>query len=506
MKRILHFIISTVLVMGFSFLQAQTYVGSTVCAGCHPDKASDWSQSGHPYKFNVIENNQPPVYPDFVTNFEDTWMANLGDGSHTWADIAGVIGGFGWKARFVGQDGVIIGTASSQYPDAGQGHNQFNFYGGVDYGWVDYDASHENKIYNYSCFKCHTTGGDTTGTWLPAVPGLGNFTEGGVGCEGCHGPGSEHAAGPTADNIDRVYEQVHEDNTSGGLTVYGVLQTPDPAGNDINFMCGTCHNRGYNNQIDVSGGFIRHHEQWDEFTTTDMYDMGLTCKTCHNPHKRAIWDGDGITKQCGDCHAKEVTTLNHSDGANCIDCHMPYAAKSGTTRGQSGYKGDIRSHLFLITVNNESMFTEDGKWVKDDDAREASLSPAFSCLGCHNDDPDDNIADMTLDEAVAAAKDMHEPTGIAENHNLLLGVYPNPTQGATKISVNLTQSGDVTLNIFNTAGQLVYTMVNNNQSAGVHVLLWDGNSNTGASVNPGYYFIKVSTANSTSVKKLVLTN
>jgi len=83
---------------------------------------------------------------------------------------------------------------------------------------------------------------------------------------------------------------------------------------------------------------------------------------------------------------------------------MPYADKSGTTRGQSGYKGDIRSHLFRITPNTESMFTEDGKWVKDDDTREASLSPAYSCLGCHNDDPNDDIPDMTLEAAAAAAR------------------------------------------------------------------------------------------------------
>jgi len=205
-KNLLSLIVTLFALGSFTLMQAQTYVGSDACKECHPDNFTEWKASGHPYKFNVIENNQPPVYPDFVTNFEDQWMDSLGDGTHTWADVAGVIGGFGWKARFVGQDGIIIGTASSQYPDAGQGHNQFNFFGGVDYGWVNYDVDHENKAYNYGCFKCHTTGGDTLGTWLPAVPGLGTFTEQGIGCESCHGPGSDHVADSSASSIDKVYE------------------------------------------------------------------------------------------------------------------------------------------------------------------------------------------------------------------------------------------------------------------------------------------------------------
>jgi len=325
-----------------------------------------------------------------------------------------------------------------------------------------------------------------------------------TGCESCHGPGSDHAAAPTTDNIDRVYEFVHQDNSLGGLERYGELITPDNDRDDPNFLCGTCHNRGYTNHIDASSGFVRHHEQWDEFVSGPHYDAGFTCLTCHDQHKRTIWDGDGIKLNCGTCHPEEVQTKNHNDEADCLDCHMPYAAKSGTKRGQSGYKGDVRSHLFRITPNTESMFTEDGKWVRDDDTREASLSPAYTCLGCHNDDPDDDIPEMTLDDAAEYAKDMHEPSGIYERDQIVLGVYPNPTHGATKISFNLTNSGDVSLNIFNTSGQLVYTLKYGNQSAGSQMITWDGNSNTGADITPGYYFVKLTAGDKTAVKKLVL--
>jgi len=503
MKKLLPLFISLMFLAGGSLvLQSQTFVGSDACKLCHSEKYGDWVASGHPYKFNVIVDNQPPVYPPEAINFQAQWMDSLADGSLGWADIAGVIGGYGWKARFVGKDGHLVGTAGAVSGD-GLGHNQFNFYGGVDHGWVDYHPGDE-KIYNYGCFKCHTTGGDTLGTWLDTAPGLGTFTEQGIGCESCHGPGSDHIAGPDTTNIDRVYEFAHMDNPMGGLSIDGVIQTANPDGDDINFLCGTCHNRDYKNQINASGGFIKHHEQWDEFTYTGHFEHEMNCLTCHNPHKRTIWDGDGITKECGLCHSEQVELTNHGAGATCIDCHMPFAAKSGTKRGQSGYVGDVRSHLMKIIPDTESMFTEDGAWVRADDEREAALSPAYSCLGCHNNDPEDNIPDMELGAAAAAAEDMHENTLVAQQKEIKLGIYPNPTNGAVKVSFDLQTVQNVSFEVFNATGQLVYVVNDVAYNAGSQLISWDGESNTGSVINSGYYFVKVSSANLTAVKKLVI--
>ncbi len=134
----------------------------------------------------------------------------------------------------------------------------------------------------------------------------------------------------------------------------------------------------------------------------------MECTECHNPHKMVIWDGEGITKTGGTCHTGQMATTNHTARTTCIDCHMPFTAKSGTTLGQSGYKSDVRSHLLKIIPDTAFMFSAGGSVVRNDEERPAALSPHFTCLGCRNDDPDDDIPDQTIEAAVLAAPNMHQ--------------------------------------------------------------------------------------------------
>ncbi len=159
-----------------------------------------------------------------------------------------------------------------------------------------------------------------------------------------------------------------------------------------------------------------------------------------------------------------------------------------------------------IIPDTNSMYTEDGAWVKDDDEREAALSPAYACLGCHNNDPDDGIPDKTLAQAAAQAKDMHEATFISQQTDIVLNVYPNPSVGPMKINFTLMSSQDISVNIYNASGQTVYTMSEVNLPNGTIAVDWDGRSNTGMDVKAGYYFVKVTAGTLTSVQKVVIMN
>ncbi len=330
------------------------FVGSATCQQCHPQHYADFIDSGHPYKFNFITGEDAPIYPDFV---EASRTLTLPTGASSWDEMKGVIGGFGWKARFVDNTGHIVGTLNSDL-NTGGGDNQYNFYDGTDWGWVDYHPA-DNKEYNYGCFRCHTTGASEDGEWLDGI--YGTFAYGGVQCEGCHGQGNKHV----------------ENNGSGYIA--------NPVGSDVTELCGQCHYRNEDHSVAASGGFTKHHEQYDEFIHTGHYTgSGMNCSTCHDPHKRVIWDGDGIKQGCTDnCHGS-VTTVSaaHND---CVSCHMAKTAKSAV-QTIAGYQGDVHNHTFAIATDTTwNMFTDDGSKMRLDDNGHTKIAKTNVCYGCHAD-------------------------------------------------------------------------------------------------------------------------
>jgi len=318
------------------------YVGMTTCAGCHTEIADVFSLSGHPYKLNKVVDGQPPTYPF-------TEVTDVPEG-YTWDDISYVIGGYNWKARFIDLDGYII-TGDE---DATTQYNFFNEAIGLGDNWVGYHAGEVEKPYD--CGTCHTTGYQPEGN-QDGLPGLiGTWAEPGITCEECHGPGSNHVGDP-----------------------YGVAMTIDRSSDS----CGSCHVRGGPEAIDASGGFIKHHEQFEELFQTKH--RSLECIACHDPHAGVIQAreaGTATTRvECESCHFQEAqyqaSTVMQSF-VQCIDCHMPRLAKSALGDAEA-YTGDIRTHIFAIDPGATAQFTEDGS------AAISQITLDFACKSCHRD-------------------------------------------------------------------------------------------------------------------------
>ncbi len=86
------------------------------------------------------------------------------------------------------------------------------------------------------------------------------------------------------------------------------------------------------------------------------------------------------------------------------------------------------------------------------------------------------------------------PEFFAVNQN-----FPNPFNAKTSIAFGLPTSADVTINIFNVAGQLVESMELGNVNAGNHSVVWDASD-----VASGVYFYKVSAGDFTETLKMTL--
>ena len=307
--------------------KAKGYTGPQACAECHSDKYNDYRASGHPKKLRPAAEAR-------------AWGIPLPEG-YEWDDISYVIGGANWKARFVDTQGYII-TKTGPNKDQ-PGKNQYNLATGR---WVNY---HPGEKKPYTCGTCHTSAYSKEGhqDGLPGIVGTWAFP--GVTCEECHGPGAAHAKAPSKSNIK-------------------VDKSPA--------ACGKCHIRGTKEKIPAKKGFIRHHEQYNEYLA-GPHAGKLGCATCHDAHKRAEVS---IKKQCQACHPKQAREFKGSkmqrSGVTCVDCHMPPAGKSAEIFGR--YVGDVKSHIVKISTNPaDNMFTDDGKFAT------GILTVDFACLRCH---------------------------------------------------------------------------------------------------------------------------
>jgi hypothetical protein len=91
------------------------------------------------------------------------------------------------------------------------------------------------------------------------------------------------------------------------------------------------------------------------------------------------------------------------------------------------------------------------------------------------------------------------PTAYALNAN-----YPNPFNPTTNISFALPIDSKVSLKIYNVAGQLVRTLVNETMVAGTHTVTWDGINSNGEKVASGIYFYKLNAGDYSKTMKMVI--
>jgi hypothetical protein len=82
--------------------------------------------------------------------------------------------------------------------------------------------------------------------------------------------------------------------------------------------------------------------------------------------------------------------------------------------------------------------------------------------------------------------------------------YPNPFNPTTRIRYSLPEAGHVTLRIYRIDGQLVKTIYDDYQSAGIYEKVWDGRNEHGTKVSSGVYFYRLTSNDFVQVKKMIL--
>lgn len=82
--------------------------------------------------------------------------------------------------------------------------------------------------------------------------------------------------------------------------------------------------------------------------------------------------------------------------------------------------------------------------------------------------------------------------------------HPNPFNAETWITYHLPKKINVTINIFNSLGRLIKTLVDEEKAAGVYQVRWDGTDDFGEQVSSGIYLCQLQSGNEVLIKKMLL--
>ncbi len=229
------------------------------------------------------------------------------------------------------------------YPDEFIAHDDPLHWTGPELNW------------NYMCAECHSTnleknfdrGSRTFDT---------TWSEVNVGCEGCHGPASRHLALAEAGELERgnglsvdlddTGGAVWEMNAATGIAERSRVRLRAPRQADA---CGRCHSRRsqiaaaydfgrslldthlpalLDDGLYFADGQIRDEVYvWGSFLQSRMYEAGVSCTDCHDPHTAALKTGSEASGVCATCHLRSRFDTrehhHHADGdVDCVDCHM----------------------------------------------------------------------------------------------------------------------------------------------------------------------------------------
>ncbi|MDY6914945.1 MAG: T9SS type A sorting domain-containing protein, partial [Candidatus Cloacimonadota bacterium] len=86
----------------------------------------------------------------------------------------------------------------------------------------------------------------------------------------------------------------------------------------------------------------------------------------------------------------------------------------------------------------------------------------------------------------------------------LKGNYPNPFNPETTIQYSVNNPANVKIEVYNTKGQKVRTLVDEHKNAGEYNVVWQGKNEAGNSVASGVYFYRLTSNNETEAKKMLL--
>ena len=326
------------------------YVGSVSCNRCHRDIYDRWSKTAMANVVRDPKHSPGVIIPD---------LSKPNPLVHFTIDDIAFVYGHIWKQRYFKKVGDDYYPLPAQWDVK---HSQWKAYFAKDDWWAKYyPPDNFQRPTSALCDGCHSVNYDINTRTV---------TEWNVGCEKCHGPGSEHIGHPLAANIvnpSRMAYVAANDTCiqchSQGRPLNNPIQGRYydwPVGFDMTKKLSGYwqlegHKLGETTFTHFADGTAhKNRMQGNDYVTSQMYAHGVTCFTCHDPHGTGNSGSlrEPAQQLCLECHAPTSPNGPHapsieqhthhlatSAGSQCIACHMPPIAQ---TIGDV----NVRSHTF----------------------------------------------------------------------------------------------------------------------------------------------------------------
>ncbi|HEY6442974.1 MAG TPA: cytochrome c3 family protein [Candidatus Acidoferrales bacterium] len=317
------------------------YVGSQACEKCHAQIYEHWKKTP---MANVVRD--PREHPDAI-------IPNLATNNvfkFTKDQVAFVYGSI-WKQRYFTKIGDDYFPLPVQWEVSN--HKWSKYFAGPTADWWTkfYPPDNMKRPTGPTCDGCHSVGYDIHTKQV---------AEWNVGCERCHGPGSEHAAHPLRDNI---VNPAHMDYVAASDTCIQCHSQGRPLTSPIE---GKYYDWPVGYQVGLrlqdfwkledhtlaetdfyyfaDGTAHKNRMQGNDFMQSVMYRRGVTCFDCHDVHGTNNYAQlrESADKLCLECHGPlspngpRTATLeehtHHKDGSagsQCVACHMPAIETEG---------------------------------------------------------------------------------------------------------------------------------------------------------------------------------
>ena len=312
------------------------YTGSLACKSCHEAVYERWSKSRMANVVRDPKEHPDAVVPDFSK--PDPLL------KFSLSDVALVYGGK-WKQRYFTKVGDDYFPQPAQWDVTHKVWRPYFVANGTDWWSTLYPPDNFMRPTGPLCDGCHSVNYNIETKTV---------TEWNVGCERCHGAGSEHVKLKTRASIFNPAraDYVHANDTCIQCHSQGrPPKTPIngkhydwPVGYHVGLKLSDYWNLEEHKLGELSfthfpdGTAHKNRMQGNDFVQSLMYARGVTCFSCHDPHggeNEAILRKP-VNEVCLTCHGPNTQNGPHaasieahthhkadSTGSQCVNCHMP---------------------------------------------------------------------------------------------------------------------------------------------------------------------------------------